>query len=77
MSSDTAMCKHYGGVNKYRSSEGKTVKIKYKGSVENTINDLLGGIRSTCTYVNAKNLKDLSKCTTFMRVNNQVNNIYK
>jgi len=77
MSSDTAMNKHYGGVNKYRSSEGKTVKIKYKGSVENTINDLLGGIRSTCTYVNAKNLKDLSKCTTFMRVNNQVNNIYK
>ena len=76
MSSDTAMNKHYGGVSKYRSSEGKTVKIEYKGPVENTILDLLGGIRSTCTYVNAKNLKDLSKCTTFMRVNNQVNNIY-
>jgi GMP reductase len=77
MSSDTAMNKHYGGVNNYRSSEGKTVKIKCKGPVENTIHDLLGGIRSTCTYVNAKNLKDLSKCCTFMRVNNQVNNIYK
>ena len=77
MSSSTAMNKHYGCVNKYRSSEGKTVRVKYKGSVENTINDLLGGIRSTCTYVNAKKLKDLSKCTTFMRVNNQVNNIYK
>ncbi len=77
MSSDTAMNKHYGGVNKYRSSEGKTVKVRYKGPVENTINDLLGGIRSTCTYVNAKKLKDLSKCCTFMRVNNQVNNIYK
>jgi len=76
MSSDTAMNKHYGGVSKYRSSEGKTVKVEYKGPVENTILDLLGGIRSTCTYVNAKNLKDLSKCTTFMRVNNQVNNIY-
>ena len=76
MSSDTAMNKHYGGVSKYRSSEGKTVKIEYKGPVENTILDLLGGIRSTCTYVNAKNLKDLSKCTTFMRVNNQVNKIY-
>lgn len=76
MSSDTAMNKHYGGVSQYRSSEGKTVKIEYKGPVENTILDLLGGIRSTCTYVNAKNLKDLSKCTTFMRVNNQVNKIY-
>ena len=76
MSSDTAMDKHYGGVNKYRSSEGKTVKIKCKGRVENTILDLLGGIRSTCTYVNSKKIKDLSKCTTFFRVNNQVNKIY-
>lgn len=77
MSSDTAMNKHYGGVNNYRSSEGKTVKIKYKGMVKTTIQDLLGGIRSTCTYVNAKKLKDLSKCTTFVRVQNQVNTIYK
>ena len=76
MSSDTAMKKHYGGVNKYRSSEGKTVKVKFKGPVSQTIDDLLGGIRSTCTYVNAENLKDLSKCTTFVRVNNQVNRIY-
>ena len=76
MSSDTAMNKHYGGVNKYRSSEGKTVKVPYKGSVKNTIDDLLGGIRSTCTYVNACSLKDLPKCTTFFRVNNQVNTIY-
>ena len=76
MSSDTAMNKHYGGVDTHRSSEGKTVKIKYKGPVENTIMDLLGGIRSTCTYVNAKNLKDLSKCCTFIRVNNQINKIY-
>ena len=54
MSSDTAMNKHHGGVSNYRSSEGKTVKVKYKGPVENTIKDLLGGLRSTCTYVNAK-----------------------
>ena len=76
MSSDTAMKKHYGGVNKYRSSEGKTVRVKFKGPVSQTIDDLLGGVRSTCTYVNAENLKDLSKCTTFVRVNNQVNRIY-
>ena len=76
MSSDTAMNKHYGGVKKYRSSEGKTVKIEYRGEVSDTIDDLLGGVRSTCTYVNSKNLKDLPKCCTFMRVNNQVNRIY-
>ncbi len=77
MSSDTAMNKHSGGVANYRSSEGKTVKIPYKGPVENTILDLLGGIRSTLTYVGAKYLKELSKRTTFIRVNNQLNNIYK
>jgi len=77
MSSDTAMNKHAGGVANYRSSEGKTVKIAYKGDVKNTLLDLLGGIRSTLTYVGAKTLKELSKRTTFIRVNNQLNNIYK
>jgi len=77
MSSDTAMKKYVGGVANYRSSEGKTVKIPYKGSVKNTILDLLGGIRSTLTYVGAKYLKELSKRCTFIRVNNQLNNIYK
>ena len=76
MSSDTAMKKYHGGVAKYRSSEGKTVKIKYRGDVINTVENILGGIRSTCTYVGAYRLKDLPKCTTFMRVNNQVNNVY-
>ena len=77
MSSDTAMKKYAGGVANYRSSEGKTVKIPFKGPVENTIMDLLGGIRSTLTYVGAKYLKELSKRCTFIRVNNQLNNIYK
>lgn len=77
MSSDTAMNKYHGGVAKYRSSEGKTVKSVYKGPVKNTIDSYLGGIRSTCTYVGAKRLKDLPKCTTFIRVNNQVNTLYK
>jgi len=77
MSSDTAMKKYAGGVANYRSSEGKTVKIPFKGPVENTIIDLLGGIRSTLTYVGAKYLKELSKRTTFIKVNNQLNNIYK
>lgn len=76
MSSDTAMNKHHGGVADYRSSEGRTVEIPYKGPVENTIKDILGGLRSTCTYVGASELKHLSKCTTFVRVNNQFNNVF-
>jgi GMP reductase len=76
MSSDTAMEKHHGGVANYRSSEGKTVKVKYKGAVANTVQDLLGGIRSTCTYVGARKLKELSKRTTFVRVSQQVNTIF-
>lgn len=77
MSSDTAMNKHHGGVASYRSSEGKTVKVPYKGPVLNTIQNILGGVRSTCTYVGASRLKDLSKCATFVRVNRQVNTFYK
>ena len=76
MSSDTAMNKHHGGVANYRSSEGRTVEVPFKGSVEHTVLDLLGGIRSTCSYVGANSLKQLSKCTTFVRVNKQYNNIF-
>ena len=76
MSSDTAMNKHHGGVAEYRSSEGRTVKVPYRGFVANTVRDILGGVRSTCTYVGASELKHLSKCTTFVRVNNQFNNVF-
>lgn len=77
MSSDTAMNKYHGGVASYRSSEGKTVKVPYKGEVQNTINNILGGVRSTCTYIGASRLKDIHKCATFIRVNRIVNNFYK
>lgn len=76
MSSDTAMNKHSGGVANYRAAEGKRVLIPNKGSVDNTIQSILGGMRSACTYVGAKELKELSKCTTFRVVNNQLNTIY-
>jgi GMP reductase len=76
MSSDTAMEKHHGGVAEYRSSEGRTVDIPYRGAVKNTILDLLGGLRSTCTYVGAPTLKQLPKCTTFIRVNRQINDVF-
>lgn len=76
MSSETAMNKHAGGVANYRASEGKTVAVPFKGNVENTITDILGGIRSTCTYVGASRLKELTKRTTFIRVQEQENQIY-
>ena len=60
MSSASAMNKYHGGVAKYRSAEGKTVKVPYRGPVTNTISDILGGVRSACTYVGARKLKDLS-----------------
>lgn len=77
MSSDTAMNKYHGGVANYRSSEGKTVKVLYKGEVQDTINNILGGVRSTCTYIGASRIKDITKCATFVRVNRQVNTFYK
>ena len=76
MSSDTAMKKHKGGVAEYRASEGKTVKIPYKGPVRDTLQDILGGIRSACTYVGARRLKELSKRTTFVRVTQQLNTVF-
>ena len=76
MSSDTAMEKHHGGVAEYRSSEGRTVDVPYRGPVTKTVLDILGGLRSTCTYVGAETLKQLPKCTTFIRVNNQYNRTF-
>ena len=68
--------KHYGGLDEYRSAEGKKVKIRYRGELEKTVKDTLGGIRSSCTYVGAPTLKQLSKCTTFVRVHNQYNDTF-
>ena len=76
MSSTTAMHKHAGGVAEYRASEGKTVKVPYKGDVAATVQEILGGLRSACTYVGAVKLKELSKRTTFVRVTRQINNIF-
>ncbi|MCK5296756.1 MAG: GMP reductase [Alphaproteobacteria bacterium] len=73
MSSDTAMKKYAGGVAEYRASEGRTVKTEYRGSVRNTVQEILGGLRSTCTYVGARTLKEISKRTTFVRVTQQFN----
>lgn len=76
MSSSTAMQKHAGGVAEYRSSEGKTVEVPYKGEVESTVLDILGGLRSACTYTGAGKLKELPRRATFIRCTQQLNNIY-
>ena len=76
MSSLTAMTKHKGGVAEYRASEGKTVSIPYNGDVAGTLQDILGGVRSACTYVGARRLKELPKRTTFIRVTQQINNVF-
>jgi GMP reductase len=77
MSSKAANDKHFGGLKEYRSSEGREVLVPYRGEVAKTIQDILGGIRSTCTYVGAGSLKQLSKCTTFVLVNNQYNGVFE
>ncbi|XP_066484113.1 GMP reductase 2 [Tiliqua scincoides] len=76
MSSEVAMKKYAGGVAEYRASEGKVVEVPFKGDVEHTLRDILGGIRSTCTYVGAAKLKELSRRTTFIRVTQQVNPLF-
>lgn len=76
MSSEYAMEQHYGGRAKYRASEGKTVDVPYRGPVEHTIEELLGGLRSACTYTGSRSLKDLSKRTTFIRVNRTHNTVF-
>jgi GMP reductase len=73
MSSKKAMETHYGKMNTYRSSEGRELTVVYKGDLNNTVNDYLGGIRSTCTYINASTVKQIPKCTTFVRVGQQLN----
>merc|ERR1719284_2160744 len=76
MSSATAMKKHAGGVAEYRSSEGKTVEVPYKGPVSAIVLDMLGGLRSACTYIGAATLKEVPRRTTFIRVTQQLNQVF-
>ena len=76
MSSETAMKKHSGGVAHYRAAEGKTVETPYRGPVEGTMGDIMGGVRSMMTYIGAAHLKEVSKRTTFVRVTAQTNDVF-
>ncbi|HEY4037695.1 MAG TPA: GMP reductase [Burkholderiaceae bacterium] len=77
MSSKTAMDRHSGGVAEYRAAEGKEVLVPYRGEVTPTVQELVGGLRSACAYVGARRLKELSKRTTFVRVTQQANEVFK
>ena len=77
MSSKSANEKHFGGLKDYRSSEGRTVLVPYRGSVADTVQEILGGIRSTCTYVGADKIKHLPKCATFIRCTQTHNGVYE
>ena len=76
MSSKSAMDKYSGGVAKYRAAEGKTVYLEDRGPVADTVQEILGGVRSACTYVGARRLKELTKRTTFVRVTQQLNEVF-
>ena len=76
MSSDRAMEVHGARKDGYRGAEGKVVRLPYKGPVEDSITEILGGIRSACTYIGARRIKDMPKCTTFVRCSHQVNTVY-
>ena len=76
MSSEEAQLKYYGEKETYRASEGKAVQVPYRGSVRKTIEEILGGLRSSCTYAGAQTIKALPKCTTFVKVNRQLNEVF-
>ena len=77
MSSAKAMESHYGEVAKHRAPEGKEVRVPYRGPLEGTIQSILGGVRSACSYVGARRIKDLPKCATFIRVTQTTNEVYQ
>ena len=76
MSSTKAQQTYYGDLALHRAPEGKKVRLKYKGPIDQTVQSILGGMRSACSYVGAKKLKDFPKSTTFIRVTQTTNEIY-
>ena len=76
MASETAMDKYGRKKDGYRGSEGKKVLLDSRGPVDPTVIEIIGGVRSTCTYIGARRIKDMPKCATFVRVNNVVNQVF-
>ena len=76
MSSNAAMARHGARKDGYRGAEGKVVSLPYKGEVKDTVIEILGGVGSAATYIGAQRIKDMPKCTTFVRCTQQVNTVY-
>jgi GMP reductase len=77
MSSDRAREKHGKRKDGYRGNEGRLISLPYRGPVQNTVEDILGGVRSACTYIGARRLKDMPKCASFVTTNNVINRVYE
>jgi GMP reductase len=77
MSSDRAREKHGRRKDGYRGNEGRHIDLPDRGPVKNTVEDILGGVRSACTYIGARRLKDMPKCASFVTTNNVINRIYE
>ena len=77
MSSDRAREKHGKRKDGYRGNEGRLISLPHRGPVEPKLEDILGGVRSACTYIGARRLKDMPKCATFVRCNNNINKVYE
>ena len=77
MSSDRAREKHGKRKDGYRGNEGRLISLPYRGPVQHTVEDILGGVRSACTYIGARRLKDMPKCASFVTTNNVINRVYE
>ena len=77
MSSDRAREKHGRRKDGYRGNEGRLISLPYRGPVQSTVEDILGGVRSACTYIGARRLKDMPKCASFVTTNNVQNRVYE
>lgn len=73
MSSERGNIELSGGLKDYRASEGWEIELPSRGPIDRTLQDIEGGLRSACSYVGARSIKDLPKCSTFIQVNRQAN----
>ncbi len=77
MSSKKALEKYNGGFKNYRTSEGKERHILHKGPLKNVVNDINGGLRSACSYLDCYSIEDLEHNGEFVRVTQHHNTYYE
>ena len=77
MSSDRAREIHGKRKDGYRGNEGRAIILPDRGPVKETVEDMLGGVRSSCTYIGARRLKDIPKCASFVRCVQPLNTVFE